>query len=304
MKRKILAALLAVALLIFPLLEMFYNLGVIAYSPGESLLKSLGFSADDDGAQYVEFLSVGQGDATLVTSFGKTVLIDFGLKDESDELYWQLKARKVDRIDLALITHGHKDHLGGFLGLAERMEIESLIISPEAAENSDSKEYKEVIAYARENNIKLLAPKVGDKYNFGKASLQILYVGDSKQKENNRSVISRVSLKGKKILFMGDTEGENEEDFLTQCNDVSADIIKLGHHGSYTATGYQLLQKTGVRIAIASSGYNNSYGHPSNKVLERLEKYNVTCYRTDLDGNIRCEVEDNGFTVFTEREYE
>ncbi len=301
-KKLILVLILSVLLLFFPFCEILVSAGVIKTSPVQGLFTLFNTNADEKSEESIYFLSVGQGDCTVIKSGDVTVLIDFGLKDDGNSLYWQLKELRVDRVDLALATHSHKDHIGGFCDLAERMKIDNLIISDSVAEDVDGECYDEVLKMCRDENINIYIPKENDIYTAGDIKLEILYVGSSLSEENNRSVISAVTFKNKRFLFLGDSESENELDFLKKQGDLSADVVKLAHHGSNTSTSYEFLDRVNPRVAIASSGYNNSYSHPNEKVLQRLNEYGVDIYRTDLDGTVKITVENNFLKVVAERE--
>lgn len=275
--------------------------GFIPGSPAKALLNAFDADAEEETTEFVEFLRVGQGDCTVIKSGDMAAVIDFGETDEDDSIYYRLLEIGVTRLDLAVITHHHNDHMGGFLNLLENMTVDRLLISSGGAEDSDNDLYKEIITAANKAGTTVYEPKVGGKFQIGNARLEILYVDTNADEENNRSIITKVHIGGKKLLFTGDAESETEKYISENC-DVDCDILKMGHHGSYTSTGYKLLKAATPKIAVASCGYDNIYGHPSQWSELRLKEMNVTMYRTDLDRNIRCTFDNGNFTVSTQRE--
>ncbi len=300
---KIIISLLLVGIfLVMPVvLEIAYNFGFIPNSPTSALLDAFDADAKDGSTEFVEFFRVGQGDCTIVKSGDMAAVIDFGEVDEDNSIYRRLLQLGITKLDLAVITHHHSDHLGGFTNLLKNMTVDRLLISDSGAKDANSDMYKEAIYAAKSVGTKIYRPKVGGKFKIGKAELQILYLDETAEEENNRSIITILNMGGKRILFTGDAETSLENKFVEECN-LDCDILKMGHHGSYTSTGYKLLESATPKVAIASCGYDNMYKHPSQWAVERLEKMGVTLYRTDLDRSIRCTFNQDGFSVLTQSE--
>lgn len=293
-------AVLAAIFIVLPVVcEIAYNAGLIPNSPITAILNTFDADAADDATEFVEFFNVGQGDCTIIKSGDMAAVVDFGVTDECDLLYKRLLELGITKLDLAVITHHHSDHLGGYIDLAEDMQIDRLLVSPTSGEDAQRDMYEKVLNTAKEQNTVIYTPKVGGKFQIGKSVLEVLFVDESAEKENNRSIITMLSMGGKRILLTGDAESATESKLVDKCN-VDCDILKLGHHGSYTSTGYKLLKEATPRIAVASCGYDNFYSHPSEWTVERLKNMGVNLYRTDLDRSVRCMFENNGFYVLTE----
>ena len=126
---------------------------------------------------------------------------------------------------------------------------------------------------------------MGTCFNLGDAILKVLYTDDLAVKENNRSIITMLYMGGKKILLTGDAESMVEK-HISKTIDIDCDILKMGHHGSYTSTTEKLLDAATPTVAIASVGYDNIYKHPSSWALLRIKFAGVNLYRTDLNGDI------------------
>ena len=161
--------------------------------------------------------------------------------------------------------------------------------------------YEQVIKSADQNGTKLILPVTNSSFSFGNAKLNILSCNDSAVEENNRSIIVKVNIFGKSILFTGDADSNTEKEIIQKLN-LKCDILKMGHHGSAGSSDSSFLKATNPRFAVASCGYDNLYSHPSDLAVERAKKLGITVLRTDLDYNIRFSFSPNGnYTVTTER---
>ena len=302
-KLKVFLIISVLLILLLPILfEIFAKVGITDKSLNSIIFKTFGIENKTD-KEFVEFLNVGQGDCTIIKSGEHAILIDCGLEDENLKVYKRLLTLGIKKVDLVVITHHHKDHMGGFEGIIKNVPVDNLLINGSSAEDADQEIYSKVISLAKENKVKIYSPKIGSSFKFGDAVLKVLYTNGESSEENNRSIVTMLSFCGKKILFTGDSEEEIEE-YMVENIDFDCDILKMGHHGSATSSSSQFLQKASPRIAIASCGYDNLYNHPSKDAVIRVEQSNIKIYRTDLDKNIRCSfnTENGSFSVLTERE--
>ncbi len=282
--------------------EIAYNAGLLPDSPSRSLLRAFGADALNDESELVEFLSIGQGDCTIIKSKNAAAVIDFGPEDETDAVYRRLQQLGIDRLDLAVVTHHQSDHMGGLIHFYEHMQVDRLLIGEQSATDGDDVLFKQLIKTATNAGTVLYPPVVGGKYQIGDAVLEILYADKTANEENNRSIVLCLTIAEKRILFTGDLEQSGEMKLLSQNPNISCDVLKLGHHGSNTSSHEAFLKAAAPSFAISSSGYDNQYGHPSDKVLARLESLKIPIYRTDLDKTIRLNFEKGKIVVQTERE--
>lgn len=293
---------LLLVLIIFPLfLEIFPSGSFSDRSLGFELLH-LCFEKTQNTQDYIEFLNIGQGDSTLIKSGDSAVLIDFGLKSDNNKIYNSLLKRGIKRLELAVITHHHSDHMGDFLSLAENIKINRLIINNTTAEDGENELYQKVITTAIKNGTEIILPKTGSVFKFGNATLEILSVDRLAAEENKRSVNMMVNICGKNILFTGDSDAETEQSLIKSSN-IKCDILKLGHHGSAGSSYTEFLKAAAPKFAVASCGYDNLYNHPSADAVRRAEELGIKVLRTDLDRNIKVEfnIEENNYSVTTER---
>ncbi|MBI4457658.1 MBL fold metallo-hydrolase [Candidatus Uhrbacteria bacterium] len=232
----------------------------------------------------MRFFDIGQGDAAMISRGRTQVLIDAG----PDRAVLGKLGRAMpffDRhIDLAVLTHPHADHFVGFIGVFERYQVDRLLVS--GADNG-SPDYRAFAAAAKAEGAEIIRANPGDKIEIGDATIEVLWASPRPQHGdlNDASVVFRLQAGGQAALFMGDA-GENIERALLAAGiQLQAQILKVGHHGSRTATGADFLAAVRPEEAIVSVG-KNTYGHPSFSALERLKAAGVRIRRTDRDGDI------------------
>lgn len=235
----------------------------------------------------VRYIDVGQADAALVECDGHYMLIDGGNKGDSSLIYSVLKSSDVDHLDIVVGTHAHEDHIGGLPGAYNYATVD-LTLCP--VKSYDSEAFSDFAKYSGS----LTVPSVGDTYELGSADVKILGVNGGSD-TNDTSIILKVIYGETSFLFTGDAEYNAEQAVLNRGADLSANVLKVGHHGSDTSTGYQFLREIMPEYAIISCGKGNSYGHPTDTVLSRLRDADVKVYRTDLNGDIT--VTSDGKTV-------
>ena len=237
----------------------------------------------------VSVFDVGQGDAILLQSpSGKTMLVDAGPEEAYSALRNDLKAYEIERLDTVIATHPHADHIGGMPMLLRDFDVGAFYLTTYPATTSLYEQMllrlqkqgcpvydtntETIINWDTDINVKVLNPIKDVRYDDA----------------NNASIVLRVTYGEVSFLLTGDMEGETEQLLLDTFGKelLQADVLKLGHHGSYTSTSEAFLAAVSPRFALVSAGRDNLYGHPHSIVLERLEKQNITLYRTDRDGVI------------------
>jgi len=245
----------------------------------------------------VHFIDVGQADAALVQCDGHYMLIDGGNREDSDLLYSVLKNTGVTHLDIVVGTHEHEDHIGGLAGALNAANADLVLCS---TTEYDTKAFASFKKYAEDRGGNIQIPTVGDTYPLGAAQVQILGV-NSTGDGNNASIVLKIWYGETSFLFTGDLEREGEAVLLDSGYDLSATVLKVGHHGSEDSTSYPFLREIMPSYAVISVGEGNDYGHPHDGALSRLRDAGATVYRTDIHGDIFCASDGKTVTFTTER---
>ncbi len=232
----------------------------------------------------VRFLDVGQADAALIECDGHYMLIDGGNKEDSSLVYTVLKESGVERLDLLVGTHAHEDHVGGLAGALNCAAAERILCP---VTEYDSEAFADFKKYAEQNGPGITVPSVGDRYPLGSAEVTVLGL-NAGESVNDTSIVLKIQHGEVSFLFTGDAEREAEQVLLASGADLSATVLKVGHHGSDSSTTYPFLREVMPQYAVLSVGEGNTYGHPTEDTLSRLRDADVKVYRTDLQGEIRC----------------
>ena len=232
----------------------------------------------------VHFIDVGQGDSILLESDNHFMLVDAGENDQADTVISYLENAGVCALDYVVGTHPHSDHIGGLDKVIEHFDVSNVILPP--VEHT-TRTFEDVLDAVEAKDLKITRPKVGDTRSLGRANFTILAPNDDYGKDlNDWSVGLRVTYGDNRFVMCGDAETLAEADMLKNGIDLSADVLKLGHHGSSTSSSPAFLDAVNPSVAIISCGQGNSYGHPHRETMEKLSERNITVYRTDEDGSI------------------
>lgn len=248
----------------------------------------------------VHFIDVGQGDSTLIiTPDKKTILIDAGDEQHSSRTTGYIKSQGIEKLDLVIATHPDADHIGGMDKIIKNFDI-GMFSMPLVSK--DTKQYKEIKKELKNKKLKNKPLYTGDGLSIGKdVKLQILSPQKNKtySDTNEYSIVARLLYKEVSFLFMADATMENEIAIINDFDDIRADVLKLGHHGSSTSTSDYFLGKVNPSIGVISCGKNNKYGHPHKEVRNLLEKYNIMIFRTDEQGSIV--LYSDGYKIYSRR---
>ncbi len=244
------------------------------------------------------FIDVGQGDANFIElPNGDTMLIDAGIASSGDDITKYIEDLGYTDIDYVIATHPHADHIGGMAEVIESFDI-GTVYMPKAV--STSKTYENLLETIAFKDLMI---------NTGKAGVEVLReddlvilmlapVQDSYANLNNYSIVLKITYGNISFLYTGDAEEESLEEIT---GDLTADVLKVGHHGSDTSTTDDFLGQVRPKYAVISVGDKNSYSHPSKSTISKLEKYTDNIYRTDLNGTVIIRSDGINVDVKTER---
>lgn len=250
-----------------------------------SAVLDISASIPPEGSTFqIQFIDVGQADAALISCDNHHMLIDGGNRADSSRIYSVLQKTGIDHLDIVVGSHAHEDHIGGLPGAYQTASVD-LTLSP--VTEYDSKVFNSFKAKAEEQGSGLTVPSVGSTYELGSAVVKILGLNGGED-PNNTSIILKVTYGDTSFLFTGDAEYDAEHTVLDSGANLSATVLKVGHHGSDTSTCYPFLRAVSPQYAVISVGAGNSYGHPDDGTLSKLRDAGVEVFRTDLQGDIFC----------------
>lgn len=250
------------------------------------------------------FFDVGQGDsALLISPSGKTLLIDGGPDKLIVEKISNYLSRQKRYIDYVVLSHAHYDHYLGLISLLSYYNYGNVIADP-LASNLALKYWFNILEKRNINIIKKQkeAYKIYLEKNcyFKVLASPLLFIKENVSL-NNSSYSVKINCLGLKVLFTGDLEREGEEALLKHAssNFLKSDIFKAGHHGSKTSNNYDFLKKINPNLIIISVGEGNSYGHPSQELLDNAHNLGIKLLRTDEDGDIILRYQNDSIMIQT-----
>jgi competence protein ComEC len=246
------------------------------------------------GKLEITAIDVGQGDSLLVVSpQGRTMLIDGGgsigpVRSEfdfgEDVVAPYLWSRGLDHLDVIALTHAHGDHIGGLPRIIEDFHPSELWVGI----NPQTDALSQLYAIADENHVAVRRRVAGDELDWSGTRISVLSPPPDwqpkPQPKNDDSLALLIGYGDTRALLAGDLEKRMERFVATES--PHADLLKVAHHGSATSTTPELLAAVHPRFAVISAGYQNSFGHPRQVVLDRLQAAEVHTYRTDLQGAV------------------
>jgi beta-lactamase superfamily II metal-dependent hydrolase len=227
------------------------------------------------------------------TPSGKIIVIDCGTstwrKSETvgEKLVAPyLKSLGAGAIDVAVLTHPHADHVSGYAGLL-RSEPAKLVLDIGARHASPY--YIKFLNAVKDCGASYRRAKRGQSLDMGDGVMLYVLSPDpavTYHDLNNRSIVLRVVFKKVAFLLAADAQADAERHILASGDDVGAQVLQVGHHGSHAGTTPEWLAKVRPQVAVISCARHNEYGHPSREVTDRLRYSGIRYYRTDSDGAV------------------
>lgn len=292
-------------------------------SGGQSSDTAANSKAEAKGQLTISMLDIGQGDAVLIQTGAKNILIDTGddkyYEDgkkgkENTQLLTELQKLKIDHIDTLVMTHAHADHIGKADKVIAQYGVKELVYN---GIPSTSKYFINALKAAKANGTQQVKVKAGDVLDFGNGvSFEIVSPSQGlidedtaaikakkKVDVNNESVVGRLTFGNFAMLFTGDAEGPVEKEMVASYGKkLKCQVLKAGHHGSKTSSTAEFLKLVQPESVVMSLGVNNQYGHPHEALLNRLQKQGVkNIYRTDANGTITIVSDGSSYSITTEK---
>lgn len=240
------------------------------------------------------FFDIGQGDAALIVSpTGIKVLVDGGPPEGADALVAELHRRDVRTIDLVILSHPHLDHLGGLRKVLAAVQVRNFL---DSGFPSSSASYVALLKDLAARGVPVKQATLGRNIDLGDgAQLRLLgppspALSNTRSDVNANSVVARLTWRGRTALFTGDSEPETERWLLEQNRSnpavLSAELLKVAHHGGRFSSTAPFLQAIKPQLAVISVAAVNDYGHPTPEALARLAQTGARIFRTDQAGHV------------------
>lgn len=256
----------------------------------------------DTSKDFVKIMDVGQADSILIYSNGCSAVIDTGLDSSVSDIAEDLRKAGIKDIDVVMISHLHADHAGGTESLARLFKFDNLIVpKAETGEdaNADVNAAKNITA---KENGKVYTAAQGMNFKIGEFTVTLLSYYNRFSDENDKSLTAMAEINGLKFLFTGDAGSKTENALLDEGINIDCDVLKVGHHGSSTASSERFIKAASPEYAAISVGKNNVYSHPAPSVVSSLKASGAKVYRTDEDGDITFYVENGKIIPETEKQ--
>ncbi|MDD3070223.1 MAG: lamin tail domain-containing protein [Methanoculleus horonobensis] len=252
--------------------------------------------SDLSGDLVVHFIDVGQGDSILIEFRDKTMLIDAGERGMGERVIAYLEERNVEKLDVVVATHAHSDHIGGLADVISAYPVGRLV---DAAQPHPTATYENLLALVEDKGIPYTAAERGQTIALD-PDLEILILNPTPQPLgdiNEDCVVLKMTYGEIAYLFTGDAGTPAEESMAAAGLDLNADVLKVGHHASREASSAEFLSAVSPAISVIEVGEGNSYGHPHEEAVARLEATGSRIYRTDLDGTVIVATDGTALTV-------
>jgi len=233
------------------------------------------------GELTVQFIDVGQGDSILVDLGETEVLIDGG--DKLPGVVAYLNDYVNGALEVIVATHPHADHIGGLISVLDAFEVDEVWLN---GDTSTSETYSQFMSAVNSEGAQVYEARRGDTIQVGDLAFNVLHPLNLSGTTNNNSVVLSLSYGQVDFLFTGDAEQEAEASMLAEGIVSDMEVLKVGHHGSRTASSIQFLQVAKPEYAIYMAGEGNSYGHPHQETICALTEVGAEIYGTDIHGTI------------------
>jgi competence protein ComEC len=246
---------------------------------------------------------VGQGDG-LAVRVGRNAAIVVDSGPAPGIMEGCLARLRIRSVPLLIITHFHADHVAGLTGVLRHHRVGQLWLSPLAPAGPVAALIR---SQAAQRGIPLNAPLPGTRATVGQAELQVLgpvdqVVSDQDEssRQNDSSLVIMARVAGLRLLLTGDVEPAGQRAILGTGADLHADVLKIPHHGS-AQQDPAFFAATQARVAIASAGAHNDYGHPAPRTVQLARSLGMTLLSTDQNGSVAIRLADNRLAAVTQR---
>lgn len=252
----------------------------------------------------VHMLNIGQGDAILVTTAEQShILVDGGPDEKVLTQLGEVLPFFFRDIDLMVLTHPHADHVVGLISVLQRFRVHAVLMS---APVYDSEPYHAFLRAVQAAGVPVYMAQADMDFRLGAATVDVLYpfqptTGDAFENQNDASVVMKISESGHSVLLTGDALVKEEEALVALSErgeiDLTADVLKAGHHGSHSSSSEAFLEAVGAELLLISCEQGNSYGHPHKETLQKAAALGMEVLRTDVAGRVDLVFDDGGADI-------
>ncbi|KHF38845.1 MBL fold metallo-hydrolase [Halalkalibacter okhensis] len=247
----------------------------------------------------VHYINVGQADSTLLELTNDTqpfhILIDSGDWNSNDVVTY-LQKERISHIDILIGTHPHADHIGQMDQILELFDVSEVWMS---GDETTSQTFESVLDAIIESDVDYHEPRAGEVYDIGSLVIDVLNPDQLTGDIHEGSLSLLVTYGEVSFLFTGDAEHQTEQAIIDRGHHLNSTVLQLGHHGSETSTIPAFLAAVDPEIAIISAGKDNSYGHPHEEVVTRIEDAQIDLYATFIHGTIIISTDGQHYHVTT-----
>jgi competence protein ComEC len=247
----------------------------------------------------VHFINVGQGDSIFIqTPNHKNILIDGGPPKAGKKVVRYLKDLGIKKLHLMIATHPDRDHIGGLPAVMKEFDVERIL---DSGKLHVTRAYASYMNQIRKQEIPVTIAKAGKNITIDSLLDFRILNAYGKSKNNNQSSIAlKLSYNDVDFLFLGDIEDEQEKK-IAKKYDVRAEIIKIAHHGSKTSSSSKFLEEVDPNIAVITYSKYNDYGHPVNRVIQKLFDIHAQIYSTAVYGDLVIHTEGENYYIFPQK---
>lgn len=244
----------------------------------------------------MHFLDVGHGDCTIVVCDGSAMVIDGGKPGKSDMVFSFLQSHNIDHVQAVIGTHPDNDHIGGLPAVFHAAEVGVLYVP---LLEHEAKRHNTLMRTAQEAGVPIIVPNDGDTFQLGGARVSITVPGVENPTDNDLSLVVRITYGEHAFLLCADIDEDIESMLLETGREVGANVLKVAHHGSETATSPAFLKAVSPTYAVISG--NDQYGAAENEVTGRIQNAGITLLHTYFHGSVSITSTGTGITVSTEK---
>ena len=234
----------------------------------------------------VHFLDVGKADSAYIKYKNYNILIDAADREPTDTVCEYLAREGVSKLDLVMVSHPHRDHIGQMDKVINKFEIGRFVesdISSNIIPTSVS--YEKMLQALVDKKVKVKIAHPNDVFNLEDLKFEILGPMSEHKNLNNNSLVVRMIYKDVSFLFTGDAESFEESEIIKTNKIIKSDVLKVAHHGSKTSSTVKFLKIVSPKYAVISVD-SEKITAARQVVLDRLKAVGAEIYRTDLHGDI------------------